>query len=72
MLFVLRLLPSYKKWQQRATYILFFLNFAASLVGLISFGLSCTPFEANWNEVPGSRCYSKNLIAITNRVNSGK
>lgn len=72
MLFVLRLLPSYKKWQQRAVNLAFLINFLITVYACVAFGVSCIPFRANWETVPNSRCFSKNLLVITNQVNAGR
>ena len=71
-LFVLRLLPSYKKWQQNSVYLAFAINFLVTLYACITFGVSCRPFRASWEDVPNSKCFSTNLLVITNRVNAGK
>ena len=72
MLFVLRLLPSYKKWQQRVVNVAFLINFLATAYTCITFGVSCIPFKANWDTVPNSKCFSKDVLVITNQVNAGK
>ena len=72
MLFVLRLLPSYKKWQRRVVYVAFLMNFLVTAYTCITFGISCIPFDANWDTVPDSKCLSKDVLAITNQINSGK
>ena len=71
-LFVLRLLPSYKKWQQKSVYLAFAINFLVTLYACITFGVSCRPFRALWEDVPNSKCFPTNLLVITNRVNAGK
>lgn len=70
-LFVLRLLPSYKKWQRRVVYVAFLMNFLVTAYTCIAFGISCIPFNANWDTVPNSKCFSKDVLAITNQINSG-
>ena len=72
MLFVLRLLPIYKRWQKRIIYALLPLNLAISLIATVSYGLSCIPFKAWYEPVPGARCFSKDKLVITNQVNGGK
>ena len=72
MLFVLRLLPSYKKWQRRVVYVVFLMNFLVTAYTCIIFGISCIPFSANWDTLPNSKCFSKDVLAITNQVNAGK
>lgn len=72
MLFVLRLLPSYKKWQQRVVYSMFLVNFVVTLYTCITFGVSCIPFKANWETVPNAKCFSKDVLVITNQINAGK
>lgn len=72
MLFVLRLLPSYKKWQQRMVLVVFLVNFLVTVYTCIAFGVSCIPFEANWDTIPNSKCFSKDVLVITNQVNAGK
>ena len=71
MLFVLRLLPSYKKWQQRLVYLAFLVNFLVTAYTCITFGISCIPFNANWDTVPNSKCFSKDLVVLTNQINGG-
>ncbi|KAL8896845.1 MAG: hypothetical protein Q9207_007510 [Kuettlingeria erythrocarpa] len=71
MLFVLRLLPSYKKWQQRVVYAMFLINFLVTLYTCITFGVSCIPFKANWDTVPNAKCFSKDVLVITNQINAG-
>ena len=46
MLFVLRLLPAFKQWQQKVIYGTMIINFAISLVATIIFGLSCMSLHA--------------------------
>lgn len=72
MLFVLRLLPCYKKWQQRVVNLAFLINFLVTAYTCITFGVSCIPFNANWDTVPNSKCFSKDFLVITNQVNAGK
>lgn len=69
MLFVLRLLPSYKKWQQKVVYVAFGINFAITMLAKINYGISCTPLQAAWETIPGSHCFSKDLIVIVTKVN---
>ena len=72
MLFVLRLLPSYKVWQQRAVLATFAINFLATLYTCIAVGISCIPFQANWEDMPEARCFSKGVLVLTNQINSSK
>ena len=72
LLFVLRLLPSYKKWQQRVVHVVFLLSFLVTLYTCIAFGVSCIPFKANWETVPNSKCFSKDVLVITNQINACK
>ena len=74
MLFVLRLLPAYKKWQHRVIYLAFFFNFAITVVATVSYGVACIPFSALWSSepVPGARCFSKDLLVITARFNGSE
>ena len=72
MLFVLRLLPSYKKWQQGMVNLAFLINFLVTVCSCIMVGVSCIPFNANWNTVPNSKCLSKDTLVITNQINAGK
>ena len=72
MLFVLRLLPSYKVWQQRVVVAIFLFNFLVTLESGIAFGISCIPFRANWDEVPNSKCLPVDILVITNQVNASK
>ncbi|KAL8890164.1 MAG: hypothetical protein Q9215_002639 [Flavoplaca cf. flavocitrina] len=69
-LFVLRLLPSYKKWQQRVVCVVLLVNFAVTAYTCIMFGVSCIPFKANWEDVPNAKCFSKDLLATTNQINA--
>ena len=70
MLFVLRLLPVYRKRQQRIVVVFFCVNFFVTLYSCITFGISCIPFEANWKTIAGSKCFSKNYLVVTNQVNA--
>ena len=70
-LFILRLLPSYKKWQQRVVYFVLLVNFVVTAYTCIMFGVSCIPFKANWEAVPEAKCFTKNLLATTNQINAG-
>lgn len=70
MLFVLRLLPSYKKKEARLIYVMFLVNFVISAFACLTFGLSCRPFKANWDAVPSKHCFSKKLLVIVNQVNA--
>ncbi|KAL9003048.1 MAG: hypothetical protein Q9188_004060 [Gyalolechia gomerana] len=71
MLFVLRLLPSYKKWQQKVVYSMFLVNFAVTLYTCITFGVSCIPFKANWDTtIANAKCFSNQVLVITNQINA--
>lgn len=73
MLFVLRLLPSYKKWQQKVVYSMFLVNFVVTLYTCITFGVSCIPFKANWDTtITNAKCFSNQVLVITNQINAGK
>ena len=72
MMFVLRLLPSYKVWQLRVVLVAFALNLLVTAYTCFVFGFSCIPFQANWEDIPNPKCFSKDLIVITNQVNAGK
>ena len=72
MLFILRLLPSYKKWQQRVVNLIFIVNFLATVYTLFMLGFSCVPFQANWKAVPNSKCLSKKVFVLTNQINAGE
>ena len=72
MLFVLRLLPAYKRWQQRVVISAFIINFLATAYTLFMLGFFCVPFRANWATVPNSRCLSKDVLVFTNQINAGK
>lgn len=72
MLFVLRLLPSYKRWQKLAVDAMFLISFLVTVYSCVTFGVSCIPFKANWEQIPGAKCFSKDLLVITNQVNAGK
>ena len=71
MLFVLRLLPPFKKWQQKVVYITFILNVIITLIATVSYGVSCIPFRAGWENVPNAKCVSKNVLVATQKVNGG-
>ena len=71
MLFVLRLLPRTKKLQKDFILVAFFLNFAITLVATVSFGLKCIPFRAIWQDVPGAKCLSENVLVATQYTNAG-
>ena len=73
MLFVLRLLPSYKTWQQYLIYVLFFLNFAVTLVGCVTYAVSCVPFKAVYDtSIKGAKCYSKDQLVIVTQLNASR
>lgn len=69
MLFVLRLLPPNKKLQERIILVAFFFNFAITMIGTVSYGVRCQPFEASYKNVPGARCLSQNILVVTQQVN---
>ena len=69
MLFVLRLLPPFKKWQQKVVYVAFGLNLVITFVATISYGLSCIPFSAAWTNSPGSKCVSKHVLVAIQQMN---
>ncbi|KAL9087210.1 MAG: hypothetical protein Q9159_003777 [Coniocarpon cinnabarinum] len=71
MLFVLRLLPPFKKWQQKVVYVAFVLNVIITIIATVSYGVSCIPFRAAWQEVPGSKCFSKKVLVATQKMNGG-
>ena len=71
LLFVLRLLPIYKRWQKNVILTNFALNIAITLIGTVSYGLSCIPFRAWYQEVPNAKCFSTRNLVITNQVNGG-
>lgn len=71
MLFVLRLLPSYKKWQQRIVQLTLLVNFLVTAYTCVTFGVSCISFKATWDPVPGSKCFPKDVLVITNQINGG-
>ena len=68
-LFVLRLLPVYKKWQKRVIYVAFAANLAICLISTVSYGLACIPFKAWYTNVPNAKCFSKHKLVVTNQVN---
>ena len=72
MLFVLRLLPSYKIWQQRVVALAFLINFLVTAYTCITLGISCIPFKANWDSVPNPKCFSIDVVVITNQINGGE
>ena len=72
MLFVLRLLPAYKHWQKNVILAACALNVAVTLIGTVSYGLSCIPFRAWYQEVPNPKCFSTRDLVITNQVNGSK
>lgn len=71
LLFVLRLLPVYKRKQKNVVVSTFALNIAVALVGTVSYGLSCIPFRAWYQEVPNAKCFSTHNLVIANQVNGG-
>ena len=71
MLFVLRLLPTFKRWQKWVTYAALCMNLAITIEIVISYGLSCIPFRAEWDYVPDANCYSKDTLVIVSVVNGG-
>lgn len=72
MLFVLRLLPPNRKVATLLIFVLFFLNFAITLIAGVSYGVHCIPFRASWDNVPGAKCEPDQLITKTQQVNGGK
>ncbi|KAL8689577.1 MAG: hypothetical protein Q9218_004781 [Villophora microphyllina] len=70
LLFALRLLPTYKKVQQRIIYAVFLVNFLVTAYTCVTFGVSCIPFKANWESVPNSKCFSKDVLVVTNQINA--
>ena len=72
MLFTLRLLPSTKKWPQRVIECAFVLNFAITMIAVVSFGVKCVPFTAIYKSVPGSRCEAQNVVIVTQQVNGSE
>lgn len=50
----------------------FLTNFLVTAYTCVMFGVSCIPFRANWDAIPTSKCFSKELLEITNQVNAGK
>lgn len=71
MMFVLRLLPAFKKVQKWVVYVALAVNFAITIVVTVSYGLSCMPLRAEWENIPGAKCYSKDVLVITSIVNGG-
>lgn len=71
MLFVLRILPSYKRWQQKVVMLLFAVNFVVTAYACLMFGISCVPFRANWQAVPDTKCFSKKILTMANQINAG-
>lgn len=72
MLFVLRLLPPNRKWQERAIFVAFFFNFAITLIATVSFSLRCRPFAAIYKSVPHATCVSERVLVITMQVNASE
>ena len=72
LLFVLRLLSSYKKWQQNLVYGVFAVNFIVTAYTCVAVGLFCRSFTANWMIIPNSTCFSIDVIVITNQVNASQ
>ena len=64
-------MPIYKHWQKNVILAAFTLNIAITLVGTVSYGFSCIPFRAWYQEVPNSKCFSTHNLVITNQVNGG-
>ena len=60
------------KWQQRVLNLTFLINFLVTAYTCIAFDVSCIPFNANWDTVPNSKYFSKDVLVITNQVNVGK
>ena len=71
MMFVLRLLPTFQKVQKWIVYIALAINLAITIVVTVSYGLSCMPLKAEWEHIPGAKCYSKDVLVITSTVNGG-
>ncbi|KAI9679009.1 MAG: hypothetical protein M1822_007435 [Bathelium mastoideum] len=69
MLFVLRLLPPGKVWETRAIFVAFFFNFAITVVATVSYSVHCIPFQAAWEDIPGARCKSIQVVTVTQRIN---
>ena len=71
MLFVLRLLPPAKKIEQRVILVCMVLNFAITVIALVSYGVRCIPFRAVYAHVEGARCISDEVLVATQYTNGG-
>lgn len=72
MLFTLRLLPITKKWPRKVIYVTFAFNLAITLIAVVSYGIKCTPLQANYKNVPGGHCSSPEVNTATQQVNGSK
>ena len=72
MLFVLRLLPPDKVLQKRIIYGAFLLNFAITMIAVISYGVRCVPLSGAYKNVPGAKCFPAHIIVVTQQVNGSK
>ena len=72
MLFVLRLLPPDRKWQERIILFVLFLNFAITMIATVSYGVRCQPYIAAYEYIPGATCFSNRVLVITMQLNASK
>ena len=72
MLFTLRLLPATKVWSARVTVVAFFLNFAITLLAVVTWGIKCVPFTAIYKDKPDAWCEPKQVTVATQKINGGK
>ena len=73
MMFTLRLMPSFKKWSQRTTFIALILNFLITMVAVVGYGTQCVPCAVRKREVPGHNCNtSAKALVVTQQVNGSK
>lgn len=69
MLFTLRLLPATKIWPQRIIVLAFFLNFAITMIIIVTYGVKCVPFTAIYKSDPTAKCAPQSTVVITQQLN---
>ena len=72
MLFTLRLLPNYKKWPRRVINVMFLLNFAITMIAVVSYGVKCIPLHAVWDGSAKARCLPTNVNTAAQYTNGSE
>ena len=71
MFFVLRLLAKTKRWPPRFIWIAMFLNFAITMIAVVTYGIRCIPFKAIYLPVDGAQCMPVPNLVIAMTLNGG-